>query len=85
MLERPIHILGSPSLLQQILGFPHKLISAYLDISSWGFAGEIDFVLQSESGNYIVVELERKINSRKSMMESGSSQTKSVTNYLTMV
>jgi len=65
MLERQIQftLLETPSLLQQIIGFPYKLIAAYLDISNWGFAGEIDFVLQDESDDYIVVELEQKINS----------------------
>lgn len=53
-----LHILGS------VIGFPTSLIAAYLDISAWGFSGQIDFVLTDSSQKKYITELEMIVSSQ---------------------
>lgn len=61
--ERQIQytLLENSQLLAEILGLQSNLIAAYLNLSPWGYIGEIDFVIETPSKDIWIVELEKEI------------------------
>lgn len=57
-------LLQDSKLLTKILSTRFKLLAAYLDLSAWGYIGEVDFVLETEAGEILIVELETQVRSR---------------------
>jgi len=64
ILERQVQFafLENPNLLESVIGFSTSLIAAYLDISAWGFSGQIDFVLADSSQKKYIAELEMVVS-----------------------
>lgn len=66
ILERQVQFafLENLNTLEAVVGFPPKIVAAYLDISAWGFSGQIDFVLSDPLEKKYITELELIVNSQ---------------------